>query len=44
MGPQLTRKEVESFALQTLDCVERKMHCHAERQNIVINYLCIISI
>jgi len=25
-GPQLRRKEVESFALQQLDFVERKMH------------------
>ena len=37
-GPQLRRKGVESFALQQLDCVERKMHngaLHwlAERQN-----------
>jgi len=36
MGPLLRRKEVESFALQQLDCVEYKMllvHCLAERQN-----------
>jgi len=26
MGPWLRRKEVESFALLQLDCVERKMH------------------
>jgi len=34
--PQPTRKEVEIFALQQLDCVEYKMHqvhCLAERQN-----------
>jgi len=26
MGPELRRKEVESFALQQLDCVKCKMH------------------
>ena len=25
-GPPIRRKEVESFAMQQLDCVERKMH------------------
>jgi len=36
-GPYLRRKEVESFAVQQLDCVERKhvvpVHCLTERQN-----------
>jgi len=26
MGPQLRKKEVESFALQQLDCAECKIH------------------
>jgi len=28
VGPQLRRKEVSSFALQLLDCVECKMHLY----------------
>ena len=40
MGPELRRNEVESFALQQLDCVECKMHrarCLAERQSVINN-------
>jgi len=40
MGSQLKRKEVQSFALQQLDCAEHKMHRYTVllKEKVAINY------